>query len=423
MKPTDQMKTLYIEPDCGVAGDMLVAALMKLEGAMKIDLLREALKSMPVTEEWSIDLKIVSRHSISSGLFVVEVEEKHEHQSKDGQAGAHALQKEEHHHHHGRTLPEITDIIMGGEKLSGKVKERACAVFAKLADAESRVHGKDIESVHFHEVGAVDAIIDIVGCCLLVESLGVDKIISSAVGLGKGTVKSAHGVLPVPVPATLNLLEGIPVNHTGISSELATPTGSALLAVLVDEWLASPEGRLSYSSYGAGTRDLKERAAVIRVSLYESTSIPTALTDKVGVLECNMDDMPGEAFSWISPKLLELGALDFVILPVQMKKNRPGILLQVLCLPEDIAKFADFLLKETTTLGVRYRIDNRIKLNRKIIKIATPWGDAVIKEAVDAQGCKLKSKLEYENCAKLASVNHLSYLEMHAKLAAFVSDK
>ena len=397
------MKQLYIEPDCGVAGDMLVAALMKLNGAMKIGSLYDVLKSLPLKEKWSIELKDVERHSISAGLFKVEVEEKHV-----------------HNHHHGRTLDEITKIIMEAEKLSDQVKKRACAVFAKLADAESRVHGKDMKSVHFHEVGAVDAIIDIVGCCVLIEALQVDRIISSAISLGKGSIKSAHGVLPVPVPATVNLLEGIPVNHTGISSELATPTGSALLAELVDEWQIPPEGVLSCSAYGAGTRDLKERAAVVRVSLYESTVDAKILSDRVGVIECNLDDMPGEAFTWISPKLIELGALDYFILPIQMKKNRPGILLQVLCKPEDIAKFADFLLKETTTLGVRCRIDNRIKLDRKILKIETPWGNAVIKEATDTDGSRVKCKIEYESCAELADKNNIPYIEMQAKLNSFL---
>ena len=400
------MKTLYIEPDCGVAGDMLVAALLKLNGAPGIDELRDVLESLPVKEKWNIDLDTVSRHSISAGLFKVEVEEKH-----DG------------HHHHGRSLQAINDIITGAEKLDEKVKERSSSVFAKLAEAEAKVHGKDMKSVHFHEVGAVDAIIDIVGCCWLIEALHIDEIIASAVSLGKGSIKSAHGILPVPVPATLNLLEGIPVNHTGISSELATPTGSALLASLVDEWQVSPVGTLSCSAYGAGTRDLKEKAAVIRVSLYEGDTINNLPIDTIGVIECNLDDMSGEAFSWISPKLLELGALDYSLMPVQMKKNRPGILLQVLCKPEEIAKFADFLLKETTTLGIRYRIDNRIKLNREILKIATPWGEAVCKSAIDAHGNQVKCKVEYESCAKLAEANNIPFLEIQTKLTSFLLQK
>lgn len=399
------MKQLYIEPNCGVAGDMLVAALMKLDGAPKLNLLCDALQSLPIKEKWSIDLKSVERHSISAGLFKVEVKKEYVH---------------DHHHHHGRTLDDITEIIMGAEKLSEQVKKQACAVFTKLADAESQVHGKSIKSVHFHEVGAVDAIIDIVACCILIEALRVDKIISSAVSLGKGSIKSAHGVLPVPVPATLNLLKGIPVNHTYIPSELATPTGSALLTELVDEWCGFPEGILSCSAYGAGTRDLKEQAAVIRVSLYNSNGETEFLTDTIGVIECNLDDMPGEAFSWICPRLLEIGALDYFILPVQMKKNRPGILLQVLCKPEEIAKFTDFIIKETTTLGIRYRIENRIKLDRKILKIETPWGEAVLKEAVDSRGNRMKCKVEYENCAELAGKNNLTYIEMLTRLNSFL---
>lgn len=405
------MKTLYIEPDCGVAGDMMVAALLRLDGAPGIDKLRKALKSLPVKEKWEIDLLVVKRHMISAGLFKVEIAEEHHH----GHAG--------HGHHHGRSLDEINSIINGSKNLSARVKERACAVFAKLADAESRVHGSDIESVHFHEVGAVDAIIDIVSVCFLVEELGIDKIIASPVALGKGSIKSAHGVLPVPVPATLNLLEGIPVIHTGIPFELATPTGSALLVVLVDEWQANPAGTLKCSGYGAGTRDLKERAGVIRASIYEGHSAADYQTDRIGVIECNLDDMSGEAFSWIAPRLLELGALDYSLLPVQMKKDRPGILLQVLCLPDEIAKFADFLLRETSSLGVRYRIDNRFKLDREILKIETPWGKAVIKVAKDAHGNKVKCKPEYDNCAKLAAANKLTFLEMQNKLNSYISDK
>lgn len=405
------MRTLYIEPNCGVAGDMLVAALLKLSDKSEIDKLRIALKSMPITEEWDITLSTVERHAISASLFNVEVKESHHHSHHHN-----------HEHKHGRTLPEIEKIINSGETLSNEVRAKACAVFAKLADAEAKVHGKSIEHVHFHEVGAVDAIIDIVGSCFLLEQLNLAKIISSPIALGRGSIKSAHGVLPVPVPATLNLIEGLPVFHTKIESELATPTGTALLAVIVDEWDVSPVGRVKKSSYGAGTRDLKERAAIIRTSIYETDrNILSCNSDKVAVLECNIDDMSGEIFSWISPKLFDLGALDLLLLPAQMKKNRPATLLQLLCHPDKIAIFADFLLHETTTLGIRYRIENRIVLNRKILKIETPWGEALLKEASDMDGRVLKSKIEFESCAKLAKENNLSYLEMERKLTSFTT--
>ena len=404
------MKTLYIEPNCGVAGDMLVAALLKLSDPSEIDKLRIALKSMPISEEWDISLSSVERHAISASLFDVKVKEAHHHSHNH-----------HHDHKHGRTLPEIEKIINSGGNLSNTVKAKACKVFAKLADAEAKVHGKSVEHVHFHEVGAVDAIIDIVACCCLLEHLNLSKIISSPIALGRGTIKSAHGVLPVPVPATLNLIENLPVFHTKIESELATPTGTALLAVIVDEWDISPVGRVKISSYGAGTRDLKERAAIIRTSIYETYGdLLSCNNDKVAVIECNIDDMSGEIFSWITPKLFDLGALDVLLLPAQMKKNRPATLLQVLCKPGEVALFADFLLHESTTLGIRYRIENRIVLNRKIRKIETPWGEALLKEASDMAGRVLKSKVEFESCAKLAEENNIPYLEMERKLISFI---
>lgn len=397
------MKTLYIEPFSGVAGDMFVASLLGF--GINFEEFKNTLSSLPVQEKWDISLEKVSRHSINANLFKVKIDLFHH--NHDG-----------HSHAHHRSLPEINEIINGADKLSESVKERALSVFAKLAEAEAEVHGKDITSVHFHEVGAVDAIVDICGACLALEMLGIEKIISTQVALGTGTVKTAHGTLPIPVPATVNLLRGIPTENTGIKSELSTPTGAALLATLVDEWNASPNGTQSACSYGAGTRDLKEQAAVLRVSLYEweeghlELGLSGLPRDEVVVIECNIDDMPGEALSWISPKIMEAGALDFTVIPVSMKKGRQGFILQVICKPDEVAKFADFLLKETTTIGVRYRTEKRIKLNREIRKIDTPWGEVIAKFAMDSDGNVIKLKPEYESVAKLAEREGVPYLVM-----------
>jgi len=403
------MKTLYIEPICGVAGDMLVAALLKLFPENKIDDLKKALSSMPISQKWDISLSDVERHAISAVLFNVEVEEEHAH-------------SHHHHHHHGRTLPEIEKIIKSAKNLSEEVIDMACRVFKKLAEAEALVHGKEIEYVHFHEVGAVDAIIDIVSCCYLIEELDVDDIRSSPISLGRGTVNSAHGVLPVPVPATLNLLKGIPVNHTNIESELATPTGSALLSTVVSDWDSTPSGVNILSSYGAGTRDLKERAAVIRLSIYEddNKSKSQFIEDEIAVLECNIDDMPGEHFSWLSPKVLDAGALDIALIPIQMKKNRPGIILQILCKVEDLQKFTELMLRETSTIGVRYRIEKRFILNREIRKIENPWGEAFIKHSYSSDKSIDKYKIEFESCAKLAKKHNLSYKEMESRIKSLL---
>jgi uncharacterized protein (TIGR00299 family) protein len=394
------MNTLFVEPFCGVAGDMLTASLLGLGVDYKA--FKEMLSSLPVDEEWDIELEEVSRHAITANLFKVKLDLLHHH----------------HNHHHHRSLSDIHKIIMGGEKLPDVVKDRACAVFSKLAEAEAEVHGKDIKVVHFHEVGAVDAIIDITGVCLALYMLDIERIISTPISLGSGTVHSAHGVLPVPVPATVNLVRDIPTEHTGIKSELATPTGAALLATLVNEWNVSPSGNLKICSYGAGTRDLKERAAVIRVSLYRECASEEVLfsEDEVGVLECNIDDMQGEVFSWLSDKLINKGVLDFSLIPVTMKKGRPGIILQVICSVDKIVKFADLLLKESTTLGVRYRIEKRFKLDREVRSIDTPWGKISAKFAKDRDGSLIKVKPEFESVVKLAEESNLSYLEMYEKI-------
>lgn len=403
------MKTLYIEPFSGVAGDMFVASLLGL--GIDFNNFKEVLSSLPVEEKWDISLEKVSRHSITANLFKVKIDLLH-----------HKHDHHDHHAHH-RSLGDINKIINGANKLSGSVKERALSVFAKLAEAEAEVHGKEIDAVHFHEVGAVDAIVDICGACLALEMLGINHIISTPVALGTGTVNTAHGTLPIPVPATVNLLRGIPTENTGIKSELSTPTGSALLATLVDEWCVSPAGTQSKCSYGAGTRDLKEQAAVLRVSLYDGgDEVPLELglsdlpRDEVVVMECNIDDMPGETLSWISPKIMEAGALDFTVIPVTMKKGRQGFILQVICKSDEIAKFADFLLKETTTIGIRYRTENRIKLNREIRKIETSWGEILAKFAFDSDGKVIKVKPEYESVAKLAEREGVPYLEMYDRI-------
>ncbi len=414
------MKTLYIEPFCGVAGDMLVASLSGL--GLDFVQFKNALSSLPVEENWEIDLSQVSRHALNANLFSVKIDllHNHHHSTEHSNSKNESSHTPNHHkHHHHRSLPEINEIIRGAKKLSKNVKNRACAVFAKLAEAEAEVHGKDITAVHFHEVGAVDAIVDITGTCLALEMLKIDHIIATPIALGTGTVHSAHGVLPVPVPATLNLIRGLPTENTGIKSELATPTGAALLATLVNEWNTTPKGSLIKSSYGAGTRDLKERAAVLRVSLYEmdsSTINSNYSEDEVAVIECNIDDMPGEQLSWVASEIMKINALDCTLIPVTMKKGRPGIILQVICKYKEVAKFADFILKETTTLGVRYRIEKRFKLNREIRKIVTPYGTISAKFATDNSDKLIKVKPEFEDIAKLAENSDESYSQIYKKI-------
>ncbi|MFZ2653855.1 MAG: nickel pincer cofactor biosynthesis protein LarC [Victivallales bacterium] len=386
-------KILYIEPFSGAAGDMLAAALLGL-GADCPKFWKE-LRSLPLEEKIEIRLNKVVRSGVSALHFDVSVEERH---SNDHDCG----------HHSHRTLADIEKIIRGASKLSSGVRKRAIGIFRKLAEAEAKVHGSNIRHVHFHEVGAADAIIDIVSTVLCLEILKVDKVFSSSIALGSGTVKTAHGILPVPAPATAEIIKGCPVHPGAVASELTTPTGAVLLKSIVDEWGAPPSGVIGKVSCGAGSKDFKIQPNVLRASIM-SCPEPAVGKDRIAVLECNIDDMPGENFSYVCPELLRMGALDYALIPVYMKKGRPGIILQVICKAEAVAKFADFMLKETSTLGVRFRMEERKILAREQREYETPWGIVGAKLAFDRKGRAVRCKPEFESCAKLAKSTGMGY--------------
>jgi uncharacterized protein (TIGR00299 family) protein len=396
-------KILFIEPFSGVAGDMFAAALLGL-GA-DVPAFWKGIKSLPLEEKPEVSLTGVIRNGIAARHFNVKLKHGHEHG---------------HHHHPHRTLDEIEKVIMSARGLSGQVRRKAVSVFRILAKAEAKIHGSEMKHVHFHEVGAADAIIDIVSAMLCLEILDVDKVISSPVALGSGTVRTSHGVLPIPAPATAELLKGCPTMHGNIQFELTTPTGAAILSAIVDEWGVPPAGKITATSYGAGTKDFKEQANVLRASIIDGGLITEKKGSTVAVIECNIDDMPGEAFTHVGDGLLGMGALDYALISVMMKKGRPGVILQVICKEDEIANFADFILRETSTLGVRYRMEERIILRREIRKIKTPWGAVDVKIAFDSLGNILKSKPEYESCVKLAKASKTGYAPMFEKIRAHI---
>ena len=394
-------KILFIEPFSGAAGDMFAAALLGL-GA-DVPAFWKGIKSLPLEEKPEVSLTSVVRNGISARHFNVKLAHSHE-----------------HGHHQHRTLDEIEKIIMSACGLSGQVRKKSVAVFRTLAKAEAKIHGAEMKHVHFHEVGAADAIVDIVSAMLCLEILDIDKIISAPVALGCGTVRTSHGVLPVPAPATAELLKGCPTMHGNIQFELTTPTGAAILSAIVDEWGVPPAGKITAISYGAGTKDFKDQANVLRASIVDCEPPAEKTCNTVAVIECNIDDMPGEAFTHIGEEILGMGALDYAVMPVMMKKGRPGLILKVICKEDEVAKFADFILRETTTLGIRYRTENRIILRREIRKIKTPWGAVDVKIAFDSQGNVLKYKPEYESCAKLAKASKTGYNQMFEKVRAHI---
>ncbi len=304
---------------------------------------------------------------------------------------------------HGRGLKEIRCII-SSSAISERAKATAIAIFENLGAAEAKIHDSSIESVHFHEVGAVDAMVDIVCASVGAEALGVDEIVCSPLNLGGGTVKCAHGTLPVPAPATLELLKDAPVYSSGLQVELVTPTGAAIVKTLARRFAAFPEMRVEKIGYGAGTRDFPGHANVVRLTIGEAQPALAAKVSEetVTVLEANLDDLNPQVFGYVMDRLLEEGALDAFGVPVQMKKSRPGMVLTVLCRPEDAAKLTQLLFTETSTLGVRRRDERRQALARKWVTVATEWGEVRLKIA-SMNGTVTNYAPEYEDCRRIAA--------------------
>jgi hypothetical protein len=310
-------------------------------------------------------------------------------------------------HEHGRGLAEIREIIRQAG-ISEGAKRAAVAIFEALGAAEAKIHNSDIEKVHFHEVGAVDAMVDIVCAAVGAEALAVDEIVCSPLNVGGGTVKCAHGVLPVPVPATVQLLQGAPVYSSGIQVELVTPTGAAIVKTLAKRFAQFPAMTIEKSGYGAGTRDFPGHANVVRLTIGESHAGLTGNTSQetISVLEANLDDLNPQVFGYVIERLLEAGALDTFAVPVQMKKNRPGILLTVLSRPEDASRLTQIIFTETSTLGVRRREEQRQTLARKWVEVATRWGGVRLKIA-SMNGTVTNYAPEYEDCKKIAAEHHV----------------
>jgi uncharacterized protein (TIGR00299 family) protein len=312
-----------------------------------------------------------------------------------------------HEHAHGRGLKEIRGIITKAA-ISETARQTAIAVFEALGEAEAKIHSSDIEEVHFHEVGAVDAMVDIVCAAVGAEALGVDEIICSPLNVGGGTVNCAHGTFPVPAPATLELLKHAPVYSSAIQAELVTPTGAAIVKTLAKRFSSFPEMTVEKIGYGAGTRDFPGHANVVRLTIGEEQPTLAANTSQqtITVLETNIDDLNPQVFGYVIDRLLEEGALDAFGRPVQMKKNRPGMLLTVLCRPEDAAKLTLLIFTETTTLGVRRREERRQTLARNWVTVATRWGDVRLKVA-SMNGTITNYAPEYEDCRRIAAEHHL----------------
>lgn len=392
------MRTLYLECGMGAAGDMICAALFEL-----IDDKRSfADKITSIFPDFiSISFESAETCGILGTRMRVCIHGQEEH-SHDTNHRPH--ERNEHHHEH-RSLADIEEIIDSLD-VSPRVKGDAKAVYTLIAEAESAVHGRSVSQVHFHELGAIDAVADVVTASMLFEQINPQRVIVSPVCVGKGYVKCAHGMLPVPAPATARLLKDIPIYAGDIESELCTPTGAALLKHFAGEFSSMPTMRVSCVGCGIGSKRF-ERANCVRSFLGEDGNPPESCRDSVAVLRCNIDDMTGEAVSFAAQALLSGGALDVYTIPITMKKGRPAYMLCVICGRDDAEKLAHLMLKHTSTLGVRINFSERLVMERHTETRPVFGGNVRLKRA--ALGDIERSKLEYDDVAEFAKANDISY--------------
>lgn len=433
------MRIAYLECFSGISGDMFLGALLdagvppelltktvealgvdaRLEisrvdrsgiSATKLDVIAAGEKELPREEFWEKESKSAPHSHAHEHQHVPshshEHDHGHSHSHQDSPSHSHS---HEHAHEHGthahphRGLKEIRQII-NAAAINQPAKDRAIRIFEALGAAEAKVHNTDIEKIHFHEVGAIDAIVDIVCASVGSEALGVDEWVCSPLNVGGGTVVCAHGTFPIPAPATLELLKKAPVYSGEIQKELVTPTGAAIVSVLASRFSNFPTMKAEKVAYGAGTRNFKNFPNVLRLTVGETASQHESPfpVEEISVLEANVDDMTPQVFGYAMERALQEGALDVFGTPVQMKKNRPGMLLTVLCRTEDSQRLTRLILAETTTLGVRMRRETRAALVRRHVRVTTKWGEVRMKLA-NLNGSTSNYAPEYEDCRRIAT--------------------
>jgi uncharacterized protein (TIGR00299 family) protein len=379
----------------GAAGDMIMSALFDTFNTDEQKAFLDEMSSLGLS-----GLKIMASQKILCGIKGAHIDV-----AINDTKESDLLEHHHHHAHHGphSSLAEICHII---DELNtkDKIKEQAKAVFNLIAEAEAEVHGATCDTIHFHEVGQADAIADIVGSCICIDKIAPDKIIASPINTGSGFVNCMHGKLPVPAPATAFLLKGIPVYAADIESELCTPTGAALIKFFAKDFGQMPAMKIENIGYGMGNKNF-EIANCLRAFI---GNCEAKESDEVAVLECNLDDMTGEEISYACKKLLENGALDVYCTAIQMKKNRPAVLLSCICQVQKADDFAQLILKHTSTFGVRKTLCARYKLKREIINVETIEGTLRLKKS---QGHIKKQKFEYDDISKIADEKNISFRE------------
>lgn len=446
------MRIAYLECFAGASGDMFLGAL--LDAGVPASVLEDAVRTLNIGA--SLRIEKVDRSGISSTkVHVLDhghvIEEAHEHNHdhssehahththapKTQHSHTHSHHDQDHHHEHthehghthehthGRSLSQIRTLISSAP-LDSRVRELAVRAFELLGAAEAKIHNVPVDNIHFHEVGGVDAIVDIVASCAGIVHLNIDRWHSSPLNVGGGMVDCAHGRFPVPAPATAELLQGMPTYSAHVEKELLTPTGAALLRALEPTFGQQPAMRVERIGYGAGTRNPKGFPNVLRLTIGESNSNQQTTaykTDEVTVLETALDDCSPQLLAFVSERALALGAVDVMLAPVQMKKGRPGTLLTILCAPGTESAFADLLFRETSTLGVRTRRESRLILQREIVSVDTPYGSIRLKRATTVEGEARNLAPEFEDCRAAAERAGVPVKDVQQAALRAASDK
>jgi uncharacterized protein (TIGR00299 family) protein len=379
------MKLAYLDCNSGIAGDMLLGALV--DAGVDLAAIQAGVDSLGLT-----GVRLVREEVKRCGFRATKIDVQHE---------------PEHAHRH---LHHITDMIDQAEAITPPQKELAKRIFTRLGEAEAKVHGTTIRKVHFHEVGAVDSIADIVGGAIGLNLLGVDRIVSSPLVLGSGYVTIAHGRVSVPAPATAELLYNVPTATSPVEAELTTPTGAAIVSTIADEYGVLPAMKIQTIGYGAGTKDFAQQPNLVRLIVGETGD--ERLSDQIIVLETNLDDVSGELIGHCATLLAEAGALDVYTTAIQMKKNRPGVILSVLATPALVGKLEKIIFRETATLGIRRWPASRHKLDRRPHTVESPWGPVLGKLAILADGTASFSP-EFEACRAIAGQHNVPLKDVY----------
>ncbi len=453
------MRTLYLDIFSGISGDMFIGALLDL--GLSFDALERELSKLNLGD-FHIHSRRGQKSSIEGVKFDVHAHEHgrehHHHDRGEDHDDLHHGHEEHHHetghdhdhdhdhhhhashdhehghqhhenehdeendHHHGRTFAEIRKLIQSST-LSPWVKEKAVAVFSRIARAEGKIHGKPADAVHFHEVGAVDSIVDIVGGCVALDLFGRPRVLAAPVVEGHGWIQCAHGRFPIPAPATIAILaeRGVPISQSDEPHELVTPTGAAILAEFVEEFGPMRDLLPEKIGYGLGQRENKTRPNVLRAILGNVSRTTGSATsaghdwesDTIAVIETNLDDINSEILGYLVERSFAQGALDVFHTPIQMKKNRPGVLLTILCSLADQDSFAELILRETTAFGIRRSTAERRKLKREVRRVKTPFGEVDVKVG-SLNGKNLQISPEFESCKRIAQEKHLALKEVYA---------